>query len=75
MAKTCEFCAKKPSVGHTVSHSNIKTLRRYEPNLQVKKVFFPGFNTMVRLKVCTSCIRTMTKMPRSKKVRAEKAAA
>ena len=33
---------KKPSVGHTVSHSNIKTLRRFEPNLQKRRLFNPA---------------------------------
>ena len=29
MGKECEFCGKKPQVGHHVSHSNIKTKRRF----------------------------------------------
>ena len=33
MSRTCELTGKKPMVGHTVSHSNIKTKRRYLPNL------------------------------------------
>ena len=34
MAKKCENCGKIPQVGHHVSHSNIKTNRRFNPNLQ-----------------------------------------
>ena len=34
MAMECMFCGKSPSVGNKVSHSNIKTKRRFEPNLQ-----------------------------------------
>ena len=33
MSRTCELTGKKPMVGHKVSHSNIKTKRRYLPNL------------------------------------------
>ena len=33
MSRVCELTGKKPMVGHTVSHSNIKTKRRYLPNL------------------------------------------
>jgi large subunit ribosomal protein L28 len=33
MARRCELTAKGPQVGHKVSHSNIKTKRRFLPNL------------------------------------------
>lgn len=32
MSKECDFCGKKPQVGNLVSHSNIKTKRRFNPN-------------------------------------------
>ena len=34
MGKQCEVCGKKAQVGNLVSHSNIKTKRRFNPNLQ-----------------------------------------
>ena len=34
MAQTCDFCGKNRHKAHKVSHSNIKTRRRYLPNLQ-----------------------------------------
>ena len=33
MSWRCELTGKKPLVGHKVSHSNIKTKRRFLPNL------------------------------------------
>ena len=33
MSRRCELTAKGPQVGHKVSHSNIKTKRRFLPNL------------------------------------------
>ncbi len=33
MSRRCELTAKGPLVGHKVSHSNIKTKRRFLPNL------------------------------------------
>jgi large subunit ribosomal protein L28 len=33
MSRRCELTGKKPLVGHKVSHSNIKTKRRFLPNL------------------------------------------
>jgi large subunit ribosomal protein L28 len=33
MSRRCELTGKGPMVGHKVSHSNIKTKRRFMPNL------------------------------------------
>jgi large subunit ribosomal protein L28 len=57
MAKQCEVCGKKPQVGHHVSHSNIKTKRRFNPNLQsVRHQLENGRVTTLR--VCTRCLRS-----------------
>lgn len=57
MSKVCEFCGKRPQVGNLVSHSNIKTKRRFSPNLQCVRHQFP--NGEVRsVRVCTRCIRS-----------------
>lgn len=57
MGKQCEFCGKKPRVGNRVSHSNIKTKRRFSPNLQnVRHQFADG--TVRAIRVCTRCLRS-----------------
>ncbi len=56
MARICELCGKRPSVGNNVSHANNKTKRRWLPNLQHVRAKVHG--TVKRLKVCTSCIRS-----------------
>ena len=38
MSWRCDLTGKRPLVGHKVSHSNIKTKRRFLPNLQTKRV-------------------------------------
>jgi len=48
-------------VGNTVSHSNIKTKRRFYPNLQTKRFFIPEENKWITLKVSTSALRTINK--------------
>ncbi len=65
MAMRCENCGKGPSVGHTISHSNIKTLRRYLPNL-LRKRFQTEEGVVVYVKICTACLRTMVKPPRTR---------
>ena len=57
MSKVCAFCGKTPQGGNYVSHSNIKTKRRFNPNLQrVRHQFADG--TVCTLTVCTRCIRS-----------------
>lgn len=48
-------------VGHKVSHSNIKTKRRFLPNLVVKKFYLPEEDKWVTLKISTSALRTVNK--------------
>ena len=61
MARVCQVTGKKPIRGHSVSHSNIKTKRRFLPNLQTKRFFFAEENKWVTLKVSTEAIRTINK--------------
>lgn len=61
MAKVCQVTGKKPIVGHSVSHSNIKTKRRFLPNLQKKRFFFAEEDRWVTLKVSADAIRTINK--------------
>ncbi len=42
MSRRCELTAKGPQVGHKVSHSNIKTKRRFLPNHAIKSVDHRG---------------------------------
>jgi large subunit ribosomal protein L28 len=61
MARVCEITGKKPIKGHKISHSNIKTLRRFLPNLQTKKFYIPEEDKWVTLKVSSEAIRTINK--------------
>ncbi|HLA39760.1 MAG TPA: 50S ribosomal protein L28 [Candidatus Glassbacteria bacterium] len=56
MAKVCEVCGKKPGAGHSVSHANNRTKRRFMPNLQRIRVKVNGRSQ--RMSVCTRCIRS-----------------
>jgi large subunit ribosomal protein L28 len=55
MAKMCEICGKKPSTGHSVSHAQNRTKRRWNPNLQNVRTKING--TPKRMRVCTSCLK------------------
>lgn len=49
-------------VGNNVSHSNIKTKRRFYPNLQTKKFYIPEEEKYITLKVSANGIRTINKI-------------
>ena len=61
MARVCQVTGKVPIGGNTVSHSNIKTKRRFLPNLQTKRFFLPEENKWITLKVSTKGIKTISK--------------
>ncbi len=61
MSRVCQVTGKKPITGNKVSHSNIKTRRRFLPNLQTKRFFLAEEDTWVTLKVSTEAIRTIAK--------------
>ncbi len=61
MARVCQVTGKRPITGNKVSHSNIKTKRRFLPNLQTKRYFLAEEDKWVVLKVSSEAIRTINK--------------
>ncbi len=61
MSRVCNISGKKMIVGNHVSHSNIKTKRRFYPNLQQKKFYIPEEDRWIVLKVSASVLRTINK--------------
>ena len=61
MSKICQITGKKVITGNHVSHSNIKTKRKFEPNLQDKKFFVPETQQWVSLRVSANSVRTINK--------------
>ena len=61
MARVCQVTGKRPISGNTVSHSNIKTKRRFLPNLKTKKFFLAEEDKWITLKLSTEGIRTINK--------------
>ena len=59
MARRCELTAKGPQVGHKVSHSNIKTKRRFLPNLCNVTFISDVLGRNVRLRVSTNAIKSV----------------
>ena len=59
MSRRCELTAKGPLVGHKVSHSNIKTKRRFLPNLCNVTFISEALGRNVRLRVSTNALKSV----------------
>jgi len=61
MSKVCDLTGKKALKGNRVSHSNVKTKRRFYPNLHVKRFYIPEEDRWITLKVSSAALRTINK--------------
>lgn len=61
MSRICDLTGKKALIGNNVSHSNVKTKRKFYPNLQTKRFYIPEEDRWITLKVSTSAIKTINK--------------
>ena len=61
MSKICEITGKKVITGNNVSHSNVKTKRKFYPNLQRKRFYIPEEDKWITLDVSAAGIRTINR--------------
>jgi large subunit ribosomal protein L28 len=61
MSRVCLVTGKVPVTGNKVSHSNIKSKRRFLPNLQTKRFYLAEEDKWITLKLSTEGIRTINK--------------
>ncbi len=61
MSRECELTGKKPIVGHSVSHSNIKTKRRFLPNLVDVTVRSEALGQSYSARISAAALRTVDK--------------
>ncbi len=59
MSRKCELTGKAPQTGHKVSHSNIKTKRRFLPNLLNVTMMSDALNRSVRLRVSANALKSV----------------
>ena len=59
MSRRCEITGVGPMVGHNVSHSNIKTKRRFMPNLNAITVQSDALGQSFTLRITNAALRTL----------------
>jgi large subunit ribosomal protein L28 len=59
MSRRCELTGVGPMVGHNVSHSNIKTKRRFLPALQPVTLQSEALGQSFKLRIRNAALRTL----------------
>jgi len=59
MSRRCELTGVGPMIGHNVSHSNIKTKRRFLPALKAAKLQSEALGQSFTLKITNAALRTL----------------
>jgi large subunit ribosomal protein L28 len=59
MSWRCDLTGKGPMVGHKVSHSNIKTKRRFMPNLRNITLISDALQRKVRVRVSANALKSV----------------
>lgn len=61
MARRCKLTGKGRNVGYNISHAHNKTKKVQLPNLQRKRIWLDAEKRMVRVRLSTRALRTVTK--------------
>ncbi len=59
MARKCDLTGTKHQTGHKVSHSNIKTKKKFRPNLQNVSLTSDALGREVSLRITAATLRSV----------------
>jgi large subunit ribosomal protein L28 len=62
VANYCQLTGRRPGFGNQVSHSQRKTARRWDPNLQHRRYYLPSEGRVVALTLSTKAIKTIDRI-------------
>ena len=61
MARKCQMSGKCAQTGNNVSHSQVKTKRKFNVNLQTKRIVNPATGKTMKVLVSTKALKTLKK--------------
>lgn len=59
MSAVCQVLGTQPGFGHSISHSHVRTKRRFNPNIQKKRFWVPSLGRRVTLRVSARGLKTI----------------
>ncbi|OGF19543.1 50S ribosomal protein L28 [Candidatus Falkowbacteria bacterium RIFCSPLOWO2_12_FULL_45_10] len=67
MPRICQITGKKAGRGNSRSHSNIASKRKFNVNLQTKRLLNPATGQYLRLTLSTRAIKTLKKWQKAER--------
>jgi large subunit ribosomal protein L28 len=61
MSRRCVVTGRGTASGNSVSHSHLKTRRKWKVNIVSKRIFIEDENRWVKVKLSTRALRTLNK--------------
>ena len=62
MSRVCQVTGAEPGFGHHISHSHVRTKRRFDVNVQKKRYWLPSESRFVRLTLSARGIKTVDRI-------------
>jgi large subunit ribosomal protein L28 len=62
VSRRCQLTGREPGFGRSVSHSHRRTNRRFDPNIQTRRYWYPAQQRYIRLRLSTDAIRTVDRI-------------
>lgn len=62
MSARCQVLGTTPGFGRSISHSHVRSKRRFDPNIQVKRYWVPSLGRTVKLTVSARGIKTIDRL-------------
>lgn len=59
MSRKCQVTGAEPGFGHAISHSHVRTKRRFDVNVQRRRYWVPSLGRRVSLTVSARGIKTI----------------
>lgn len=62
VSRRCQLTGREPGFGKRVSHSQRRTPRRWDPNVQTRRYWLAAENRYVRLQLSAKGIKTVDRL-------------
>lgn len=62
MSARCQVLGTTPGFGRSISHSHVRSRRRFDPNVQTKRYWVPSLGRTVKLTVSARGIKTIDRL-------------
>ena len=62
MSRVCQVTGRGPMTGNNVSHANNKTRRRFNVNLQSRRLWAPSLGRFIKLRLSNQGLRLIDKL-------------